>query len=103
MGPTNEGQLLNNNQEVNKTKIACRAWKNILDHRPSLKKDITWVIGNGQSIKLWYDHWMDDSPLIIKTLPNRSHIDEWTKVNDFITMSKQWNTNLLTEFLTKVH
>lgn len=78
-----------NSSQINKTKTASIAWKNIIDHRYLPKKGVRWIIGNGQSKKFCYDYWMDDSPLINKIIPNNSHIiDEIDKVNNFITVSK---------------
>lgn len=49
---------------------SSNAWKNILDHRYLLRKSLMWIIRNGQSINVWYDDYMKDSPLINNIKPN---------------------------------
>lgn len=40
-------------------RAASTTWKTILDNRYLLSKENTWILGNGQNIKSWYDHWME--------------------------------------------
>lgn len=85
--------------QINKTRTPCTAWKHIFDLRYLLQKDIIWIRGNLQNINFCFDHWMEDSPLRSKIMPNPTHLSiENAKVSDFIIKSKQWNTNILNKY-----
>ena len=70
--------------------------KCLLQVRPFIKHRIRWKVGNGSSIKLWTDSWCSEDSLVSKldldhaNLPNAN-----IKLNEFITLEKQWDTTKL--------
>lgn len=39
--------------------------ENILDHRHLLQKGIMWTRRNENTIKFWYDKWIEESSLVV--------------------------------------
>ena len=37
--------------------------KKISSHLSFFQKDTKWLIGNGRSISLWFDNWLDSKPI----------------------------------------
>lgn len=65
----------------------------------SLGKVWFGFLGMGQ-ILVFYDNWMEDSPLINKIQSNTfHHIQDIAKVNDFITPSNTWDMQSLIDVL----
>lgn len=57
-------------------------------------------MGNGHKTHFWCEHRMEDSSLINNNEPKVDHhIRETLKVSDFITPTRHWNTNALTNIL----
>lgn len=40
---------------------ASHGWRSIMEGRKILEKGVGWLIGNGESIKLWKDPWLSTS------------------------------------------
>lgn len=60
----------------------------------------SWILGNGQRINFWYDNWIEDSPLIHNISSDMEDlIEEKVKASDFITPTKEWDTNSLVNIL----
>jgi hypothetical protein len=38
------------------------AWHNILKARGVLERGLMWQVGNGESIRVWDDKWLKDTP-----------------------------------------
>ena len=60
---------------------------------------VNFVIGNGKSIFLWQDNWIDTRSILdILDIDDHASVDLGLKVSDFIE-NKQWNAQKLHAFL----
>lgn len=76
-----------------------RIWKYVLDHRYLLKKGIRLCLGNENKIRIWYDNWMEESPLIEKVPQERKFYFPRNRISQFIDENKCWKIRELKEIL----
>ena len=70
------------------------SWKALLKGRELLTQGLKWIVGNGQNIKFWIDHWITlglvcsliQGPLLQHELENT--------VSNFIIAHHQWDLSL---------
>ncbi|XP_042492875.1 uncharacterized protein LOC122072579 [Macadamia integrifolia] len=96
--PKNEGGLrICRLRDVNMALIAklCylkRVWDFVCDAEQ-------WIVGDGSTIKFWYDRWVGIAPLVDEILPpNQTVCSPLTHVSDFIH-DGNWNLTLLNSML----
>ncbi|VVB05084.1 unnamed protein product [Arabis nemorensis] len=72
---------------------ASHGWRGIIAGRRILTKGLGWLIGNGESIRVWDDPWLSSSEPVIPYGPRPRHIAE-LRVSDLIdhhTHSWKWD------------
>ena len=75
------------------TKQSSYIWKSLLHGRDLIKKGVRFVIGSGNMIDTWNDHWLPTTP----PRPPAPFSDQTgnIKVSDFIRQDqKEWNEEL---------
>ena len=77
------------------------AWRSIWNARKLLKEGLVWRVGDGCSIKIWEDRWVD-SPSIYAIQSPVNVLNEGAKVCNLIdTNNNGWNKNLLEELFSE--
>lgn len=61
-------------------------WRSISHGASLLRHGLTWRIGNGKTIKFWYDHWVSSKSIIEFALPT-------AMINPNATVCEFWNAN----------
>ncbi|XP_013639114.1 PREDICTED: uncharacterized protein LOC106344250 [Brassica oleracea var. oleracea] len=78
---------------------ASHGWRSIIAGRKLLKKGLSWVVGNGESIRVWEDPWLSF------VTPSRpvgppSEFAYSLRVSDLLCpLSNQWDINRIREHL----
>ena len=71
-------------------------WKSILRCRSLLQKGLRWRVGNGQRIKFWRDHWVDNCSLVdLLSLHSTPLANPDCTVSAFINDGRTWNVQAL--------
>ena len=66
------------------SKGICGVWPNLL-------RGLTWVIGNGKSVRFWLDSWVENErPLIKKATAAVSDVHFLRKVAEYVDEDGQW-------------
>jgi hypothetical protein len=77
------------------------AWRSIWNARKLLKERLVWRVGDGCSIKIWEDRWVD-SPSTYAIQSPVNGLNEGARVCDLIdNINNGWNKNLLEELKGK--
>jgi len=81
--------------------VGCRpsyAWRSICQAREMLKLGVGWLVGNGESIKIWGDAWLP-SPYPRLLLPPHPDLDTNSKVATLIDQYTGWrNYEMLSHY-----
>ncbi|KAF7812623.1 putative ribonuclease H protein At1g65750 family [Senna tora] len=77
-----------------------RLWREILKVWPDFYKHIVWNVGNGNTIKLWDDSWIQGVPNLRSQAVNNNiqGLDE-TTLSDHVDANGQWKLHELNETL----
>lgn len=80
-------------------KTASHGWRGILHGRDLLKKKLGWKIGNGSSVKLWYDPWLSGSELAQPVGPAPLDSKAWLVSDLFLPDSVDWDERKIGDVL----
>lgn len=70
---------------------ASHGWRGILAGRKILQKGLGWLVGNGESIRVWDDPWLSSSEHVVPYGPRSYHLSE-LRVSDLLVRSHTaWN------------
>ena len=76
-------------------------WRGIMEAHSILELGSRWRVGNGNSIRIWYDRWLDRRHLFRPLM--RSSFIEVEYVSDLIDVdSASWNHNLVSNLLMRL-
>lgn len=74
---------------------ASFTWKSILEPRHILSKGCSWRVGNGTSISIWADNWLNHAThrRIMIPKPTEAHLQLVSDLIDFD--QRKWNRQLI--------
>lgn len=70
-------------------------WRGVVHEAELIRKNLKWRVGDGTSIKFWYDHWLLPEALINFDIPSAT-------INRNATVCDFWNNDGYIIMLTSV-
>ncbi|KAL6140994.1 hypothetical protein ACLB2K_059286 [Fragaria x ananassa] len=90
------GSMFDYNYKLNSE--CSSTWRGIIHGAELIRKNLKWRVGNGQTVKFWFDCWFTSEPLIHHALPSAS-FDENVSISFFFWNNDGWNVPLLLSVL----
>lgn len=70
-------------------------WRSIIQTRDLLRKGIKWVVGNGESIRVWKDNWIKSKPATTPIGSETTSNPQFRVCELFAYNTKEWNIHLV--------
>jgi hypothetical protein len=89
-------------REVKEGLVAHQAdsnlWKTLVTLWPKLQEYVYWAVGNGRSINVWNDRWIDEGIRICDVVEHIPEAIKGWKIADIIDETGSWNFDMLHQF-----
>ncbi|KAL4371657.1 hypothetical protein AHAS_Ahas06G0187700 [Arachis hypogaea] len=92
------GRSLNLIYEMRSASTDSQFWKSVVKITEEVRKNISFSVGDGRTIRFWKDVWIRGEPPLIEILKQDS-IQEDMRVREFITREGTWDIQRLREWL----
>lgn len=87
----------NSFMECSVASSASHGWRSIMEGRKVLNQGVGWLIGNGESIKIWRDPWLSTDRSLCPYGPVEKHHENKTVASLLNPFSNQWNWEAIRE------